>query len=476
MRIWIGKAQTAVTASIAIKLEIEKAAGDRTVSSSKSTGQGEALEVQNGSAELFSVKDERGSLGSERLLEEVLKRRNLERALKRVRANGGAPGVDGMTVEELPRHLKDNWLAIKEALLTATYRPKPVRRVEIPKPDGGIRKLGIPTVVDRFIQQALLQVLSPKYDRTFSPYSYGFRPGKNAHQAVIQGQSYIREGYSWVVDLDLEKFFDRVNHDRLMARLAKDIKDKRVLLLIRRFLTAGVMEGGLVSSATEGTPQGGPLSPLLSNIVLDELDLELTRRGHRFVRYADDENIYVKSETAGKRVMKSVTRFITRRLKLKVNETKSVVDRPWQRKFLGFTFTAKDKRRKVSPQSLKRLRDKVRAITRRTGGRSLEQVINSLRPMLIGWRSYYGLAEVQKDFKELDSWIRRKLRCLLWKQWGNARYRELRKRGVNQNVAWVTAKSGRGPWRLSNSPAALTALPARFFTSLGLPTLKAVRS
>ncbi len=376
-------------------------------SSSKGGGQGEARELPSRSVELFMVKDARESLGSEKLLEEVIEKGNIYRALHGVMKNRGAPGVDGVTVEELPQLLKDKWRAIEEQLLGATYRPQPVRRVEIPKPDGGVRKLGIPTVMDWLFQQALLQVLQRKYDPTFSPYSYGFRPGKNAHEAVAQAQSYIREGYAWVVDLDLEKFFDCVNHDRLMARLASDIKDKRVLKLIRGYLQSGIMDEGLVSPTVLGTPQGGPLSPLLSNIVLDELDQELTRRGHKFVRYADDENIYVKSEAAGKRVMESVTKFITRRLKLKVNEEKSAVARPSNRKFLGFTFTPKDKRRKVAPKALKRFQEKVQTLTRRTIGKSVEQVIQTLAPYLKGWKSYFGFAETTQDFKRLDSWIRR---------------------------------------------------------------------
>jgi RNA-directed DNA polymerase len=444
----------------------------------KGAGLGEAQEARNRSAELCVAKDARESLGSETLIEEVLARENLQRALLKVRSNDGAPGVDGMTVDQLPLYLKDNWLSIRDQILKGIYQPQPVKRVEIPKPDGGVRKLGIPTVLDRLIQQAILQILQPKYDPTFSPYSYGFRPGKSAHQAVEQAQSYIQQGYTWVVDIDLEKFFDRVNHDRLMARLAEDILDKRMLKLIRAFLTSGILEGGFVSPSSEGTPQGGPLSPLLSNVVLDELDRELSKRGYRFVRYADDENIYVKSETAGRRVMDSVTKFITKRLKLKVNEEKSAVDRPWNRKFLGFTFTSKDKRRKVAPRAIERFKDKVRFITRRTRGRSLEQVIAELRTFIRGWMNYFKYAETKQDFKLLDSWIRRKLRCLVWKQWqrSGTRYRNLCKHGVIKFVAWVTSKSGRGPWRLSNSPAMLTALTGKWFSSLGLPSLRMLHS
>jgi RNA-directed DNA polymerase len=383
-----------------------------------------------------------------------------------------------MKVEELLEYLKHNWEQLKSEILSSSYRPKPVKRVEIPKPDGGVRKLGIPTVVDRLIQQSLLQVLQPKYDPTFSPHSFGFRPGKSAHQAVKQAQEYIQEGYAWIVDLDLEKFFDRVNHDKLMARMAKDIRDKRVLRLIRKFLQSGIMENGLVSPGREGTPQGGPLSPLLSNIVLDELDVELTKRKHRFVRYADDQNIYVKSETAAKRVFATITKFITHKLKLKVNECKSAVARPWNRKILGFSFTSKDKRRKVAPKAIERFKDKIRLITRRTGGRSLIQVTKQLKVFVNGWKGYFGFAEVRSDFKKLDSWIRRKLRCLIWKQWQNSgtRYRELRKRGVKTYPAWVTIKSGRGPWGLCNSPAVLTALDNKFFEKLEIPKLDMVPS
>jgi RNA-directed DNA polymerase len=377
-----------------------------------------------------------------------------------------------MTVEELPAYLRTHWPQIREQLLTGQYEPQPIKRVEIPKPEGGVRQLGIPTVVDRFIQQAVLQVLQPQWDPTFSEYSYGFRPGRSAHQAVAKAQQYLRQGYHWVVDIDLEKFFDRVNHDKLMGEVEKRIKDKRVLALIRRYLKAGVLAEGLVSAIDEGTPQGGPLSPLLSNLLLDQFDRELENRGHRFVRYADDANLYVKSERAGKRVMESVSRFLTRKLKLKVNLAKSAVARPWERKFLGFTFTAGRKpKRRVAPQALRRFKARIRQMTNRTRGINLERMIREARPYLVGWRNYFGFCEIRSILKELDSWIRRRLRCMQWKQWGRRRYRELRKRGVSRDLAWNTTKSAHGPWRLSRSPALSFALPAAYFDSLGLPRL-----
>jgi RNA-directed DNA polymerase len=377
-----------------------------------------------------------------------------------------------MTVEELPAYLKAHWPQIREQLLIGQYEPQPIKGVEIPKPEGGVRKLGIPTVLDRFLQQAVLQVLQPQWDPTFSEHSYGFRPGRSALQAVAQAQQYVRAGYRWVVDIDLEKFFDRVNHDKLMSEVEKRIKDKRVSALIRRYLKAGVLAEGLVEARDEGTPQGGPLSPLLSNLLLDQLDRELERRGHRFVRYADDANLYVKSERAGKRVMARVSRFLTRKLRLTVNGQKSAVARPWERKFLGFTFTAGGKpKRRIAPQALTRFKARVRQHTNRTRGISLERMTRELRPYLVGWRNYFGFCEVRAMLKELDSWIRRRLRCMLGKQWGRRRYRELRARGVSRDLAWNTAKSAHGPWRLSRSPALSFALPAAYFASVGLPRL-----
>src|SRR5881398_1811972 len=347
-------------------------------------------------------------------METVCSRENLETAWKRVRRNKGSPGVDGMTIDDAKDYLRERWPNIRSQLLEGTYQPQPVRRVEIPKPDGGVRKLGVPCVVDRLIQQALLQVLQKQWDRTFSDNSYGFRLGRSAHQAVAKAQQYIAEGHGWVVDLDLEKFFDRVNHDKLMGQIAKRVRDKRLLKLIRAFLNAGVMENGLVSPSVEGTPQGGPLSPLLSNLVLDELDQELERRGHRFVRYADDCNIYVRSERAGQRVMKSITRFITQKLKLKVNEAKSAVARPQERKFLGFSFTdGPEIRRAIAPKSLARFKRRVREITRRAKGVSIETTIEELAPYMRGWRSYFGFCQTPEVLRSLSSWVRRRLRCAL---------------------------------------------------------------
>jgi RNA-directed DNA polymerase len=411
---------------------------------------------------------------TEKLMEEVCERENCLQALQRVKANKGGPGIDGMRVEELSGYLYQHWLTLREQLLAGTYQPQPVKRVEIAKPDGGVRKLGVPTVVDRFIQQAVLQVLQPRWDPTFSEHSYGFRPFRSAHWAVLQAQEYIAEGQGWVVDLDLEKFFDRVNHDRLMAAVARRISDKRMLKLLRAFLTAGVMEDGLVSASDEGTPQGGPLSPLLSNLVLDELDRELAQRGHHFVRYADDCNIYVRSEQAGQRVMASVTRFITRRLKLKVNADKSAVARPGKRKFLGFSLNqGKETKRRIAPKALQRFKMRVRKQTGRMRGRSLEQTAKELANYLRGWKGYFGFCQTPSVLKELDAWVRRRLRSLIWKQWKGtaARYRNLHKAGVAAKVAGSTAASSRGSWWLANSPAVTHALPNSFFDALGIPRL-----
>jgi RNA-directed DNA polymerase len=411
---------------------------------------------------------------AEQLMEEVCGRENCKQALKRVTANKGSAGVDGMTVQQLPEYLKQYWLAIRKQLLSGTYRPQPVRRVEIPKPDGGVRKLGIPTVLDRFIQQAVMQVLQRKWDRTFSNHSYGFRPGRSAHQAVAAAQQYIADGYRWCVDLDLEKFFDRVSHDKLMARIETRIGDRRLLRLIGSFLKAGVMENGLVSPVDEGTPQGGPLSPLLSNIVLDEFDRELERRGLRFARYADDCNVYVRSRRAGERVMASITRFITTKLKLKVNQQKSAVARPWARKFLGFSFTAnREPKLRLAPKTVLRFKEKVRELTRRTRGVSVERMAEELGRYFRGWIGYFGQCQTPSVLQGLEEWTRRRLRSVIWKQWkrGPVRFAELRKRDVNKGLAARTAGSAHGPWRLANSPALAIALPNAFFDSLGIPRL-----
>ena len=413
--------------------------------------------------------------GTERLMEEVCELENCKQALQRVKANQGSPGVDGMTVDELPEYLKQHELEIGEQLRNGTYQPRPVKRVEIPKPDGsGMRKLGIPTVLDRFVQQAVLQVLQKRWDPTFSEHSHGFRPGRSARQAVHEAQQYIAKGYRWVVDLDLEKFFDRVNHDRLMAAVAERVADKRMLKLIRAFLEAGVMEDGLVSPVDEGAPQGGPLSPLLSNLVLDELDRELERRGHHFLRYADDCNIYVGSERAGLRVMESVTRFITHRLKLKVNQAKSAVAQPRQRKFLGFSFTGeREPRRRIAPKASARFKERIREQTRRTHSISLPQMVKEITTYLRGWLGYFGDCQTPSVLRSLETWLRRRLRSVVWKPWkrGRTRYRKLRQRGVGKDLAAQTAGSPQGPWRIANSPALSIALPNAYFVGLGLPPM-----
>jgi RNA-directed DNA polymerase len=411
---------------------------------------------------------------TERLMEEVTEAENLKKALKRVMANKGCAGADKMRYRELPEYLKSHWPRIREELLMGRYKAQPVLRVKIPKPDGGMRDLGIPTVLDRFIQQALLQRLQALWDPTFSDSSYGFRPSRSAHQAVARAQEYIRDGFGMVVDIDLEKFFDRVNHDDLMNEVAKRVTDKRVLKLVRGYLNSGVLEGGLVKPVDEGTPQGGPLSPLLSNIVLDKLDKELEKRGHRFVRYADDCNIYVKSERAGQRVMESISRFVEKKLRLKVNKEKSAVGKPSERKFLGFSFTGgKEPRRRIAPKALKRFKAKVQELTRRARGAKLERIIEELAKYLRGWRAYFGFCQTPSVLKEQEQWLRRRLRSLIWKRWkrGRTRYKELRDRGIGKDLAAQTAGSSHGPWRISNSPALSRAFPNAFFRSLGLPSL-----
>lgn len=410
---------------------------------------------------------------NERLMERVLERENLRRAFRKVKRNKGSAGIDGMTVDDLTAFVNQHWPSIHQQLLEGRYRPQPVRQVEIPKPKGGVRKLGIPTVLDRLIQQALLQVLQAEWDKSFSHSSFGFRPGRSAHQAIRQAQDFINEGYSWTVDMDLEKFFDRVNHDKLMSLIKRRTRDERVLKLINSYLKAGALSGDVWVPASEGTPQGGPLSPLLANVLLDEFDKELEARGHKFVRYADDCNIYVQSARSGERVLASVARYLSNRLKLKVNSDKSAVDRPWNRTFLGLTCSRRGKHRlrKVSDESIERFKYRIRQLTRRTRGRSIETIYKELSEYMRGWKAYFGVAEVKSPLLDLAKWVRRKLRCYLWKQWGRSGYRQLRKRGVDRWLAWNTAKSAHGPWRLSGSPALRYALPKQYFISVGIPEL-----
>ena len=422
-----------------------------------------------------AAHDCRGPAETESLMEEICSPGNLKKALQRVCENQGAPGIDGMTVETLPGYLGDHWSQIRTQLLEGNYKPRAVKRIEIAKPEGGVRKLGIPVVLDRLMQQAILQVLQKRWDCTFSEHSYGFRPGRDAHQAVAQAQEIIAQGYGWVVDIDLEQFFDRVNHDRLMARVADRVADKRLLKLIRAFLNAGILEDGLVRPTEEGTPQGSPLSPLLSNLVLDELDRELERRGLPFVRYADDCNIYVRSERAGQRVMKSVSDFLTRKLRLKVNATKSAVARPSTRKFLGFSFSeGPHPKRIIAKQAVGRFRRRVVELTGRNRGISLQRMIGELSEYLKGWIGYFGFCERRTDLRDLDGWIRRRLRCAAWKQWqtGRRRYRELRRRGVKADRAKAIAGSSLGPWHMSRNLAMSQALSNRYLLTLGLPTLE----
>jgi len=412
--------------------------------------------------------------GTEQLMEAVVERKNMRRAYERVVGNKGAAGIDGMTVDELKPYLCEQWARIKADLLEGRYKPQPVLRVEIPKPGGGKRRLGIPTVTDRLVQQAILQVLVPLYDPWFSESSFGFRPGRSAHQAVLKAREYVAGGKGWVVDLDIEKFFDRVNHDILMSRIARRIKDRRLLLLIRRYLQSGVMEGGVVSPSREGTPQGGPLSPLLSNILLDELDKELEKRGHSFCRYADDCNIYVHSERAGERIMASVARFLEKRLRLKLNEKKSKVDRPWKSSFLGYSMTWEQKSRlRAAPSSVKRLKGKLKESFRRGRGQNLKRIIEDMTPLLRGWMNYYSLCETRQVFEELDGWIRHKYRCVIWRQWKRPRTRmkNLKLRGLPEERARRSAYNGRGPWWNSGAGHMNEAFPKSYFDTCGLISL-----
>jgi len=412
---------------------------------------------------------------SDHLMEKVVEKANMKKALRRVELNKGAPGVDGMRVEELRGYLKKNWECTRGQLLSGAYQPVPVRRVEIPKRSGGVRMLGIPSVLDRLIQQAILQVLNKSYDLTFSEHSFGFRPKRSAKQAVKLAQRCIREGYDTVVDMDLEKFFDKVNHDKLMGKLAKNIKDKRLLLLIRRYLNAGAMLNGCRVRTEEGTPQGGPLSPLLSNIVLHDLDVELERRGHKFVRYADDCNIYVKSKRAGERVMNSIRKFVESKLKLKVNMSKSAVDRPWNRTFLGISFLCdKSKRIRLPKTSLNRFKMIVRWLTKRSQSISMEERIKKLRAYLIGWINYFRMIQTPSVLEALDGWVRRRLRACLLKQWKNPRTikRNLIKLGLSKDPAARIAYSRKGIWRLACTRQIHFVLGCNFWRELGLISLK----
>ena len=438
-------------------------------------GSGRNLRDKPVKASSTTARKENPDPSTAQLMEAVVERSNMLLALRRVEQNRGSAGIDEMQVGELRGYLKEHWPKIKAKLLEGSYRPEAVRGVKVPKPSGGMRQLGIPTVLDRLIQQALNQVLSPVFDRNFSQSSYGFRPGRSAHQAVRQAQGYVANGKRWLVDIDLEKFFDRVNHDILMSRVARRISDKRVLLLTRRYLQAGIMRGGLVTANREGTPQGGPLSPLLSNIMLDDLDRELERRGLWFCRYADDCNIHVSSRRAGQRVLGSVSHFLERRLKLKVNLEKSAVARPWQRKFLGYSMTSHLRPQlKVARQSVQRIREKLKESFRRGRGRRLDRFIGQeLNPILRGWGNYFQLAQVEGTFEELDGWVRRNLRQMLWRQWKRSptRATRLMQRGLDKERAWKSAGNGRGSWWNSGASHMNEAFPKRYFDQVGLLSL-----
>jgi RNA-directed DNA polymerase len=437
-------------------------------------GAGQKPSVNRRGAELGTATSGRTKSEDHALMEEVVERSNLKLAYQRVVENKGAPGVDDVSVPEFKDWLKMHWSSVKRALLEGRYLPRPVRRVDIPKPSGGMRMLGVPTVIDRLIQQALHQVLHPLFEPTFSDSSFGFRPDRGAHQAVRKAQGYIREGKRWVVDIDLEKFFDRVNHDVLMSRVARQVSDARVLKLIRRFLEAGMMSDGLVEQRTEGTPQGGPLSPLLSNILLNDLDQELERRQLAFCRYADDCNIYVGSRVAGNRVMQGIRTFLEEALKVRINTEKSAVARPWERKFLGFSVTAhRESRLRIAPASVQRLRQKVRDLMRTGRGRSLARTIEDLNPLLRGWINYFRLTEAKGVLEELDGWLRRRLRCLLWRQWKRraTKARKLRALGLDAERAHHSASNGQGPWWNAGASHMNQALPAKYFTAKGLVSL-----
>ena len=409
-------------------------------------------------------------------LGQVVERGNMQRAYSQVMRNRGAPGINGMRCEDLKDWMKANWPRAKAQLLDGTYQPQAVRRVDIPKPQGGVRTLGVPTVVDRLIQQALNQAMQPLFEPTFSEGSYGFRPGRSAQQAVRKASEHIRAGKRWVVDMDLEKFFDRVNHDVLMARVARQVRDPRVLRLIRRFLQAGMMAGGVETARQQGTPQGGPLSPLLSNILLTDLDRELERRQLSFCRYADDCNVYVSSQRAGQRIMAGISSFLAKRLKLTVNEAKSAVARPWERKFLGYSVTAQQASKiRIAKQSIDRLKASVRELCSQGRGRSLPRLIETLNPALRGWMNYFSLTQSRRPIEELDTWLRRRLRSIVWRQWKRPRTREakMRAHGLDAQRAWKSSVNGRGPWWNAGAKHMIAALPPKYFTQLGLVSLVA---
>jgi RNA-directed DNA polymerase len=439
-------------------------------------GGGEAPRAAHEGSEPFAASDDLESPARDDLLmEQICSRDNVIQAWQRVRANGGSPGVDGRSIDDTAAYLREHWPRIRDQVLHGTYQPQPVKRVKVPKSGGGFRNLGVPTVLDRLIQQAILQVLQPQWDPTFSEYSFGFRPERSAHQAVAQAQAYVAEGYDWTVDIDLEKFFDQVNQDMVMGRAAKRISDKRLLKLLRAFLKAGVMENGIVSPTEAGTPQGSPLSPLLSNLILDELDQELTRRGLRFCRFADDCNIYVRSQRAGERVMSSISRLLTKRLRLKINGSKSAVAPVGERSFLGFCIRGTRKRqRHIAPEALQRFKARVRLLTRRTLGVNLSRMIGRLATYMRGWVAYFGFCQTPWVLHELDAWIRRRLRMVLWKQWrsGPNRFAQLRKRGISRDHAAIAAGARSGYWRMSRHITVQQALPNAYFFALGLPRLE----
>lgn len=455
---------------VSLNTEMQKFLPEKTVTPSS----GQYPRMTADSAEVSAASVARTKAEPDTLMARVLAPVNLKRAYHRVVSNKGAPGADGMTVEQLADYTNQYWPILKARLLAGEYHPQGVRAVEIPKPKGGTRQLGIPSVVDRLIQQALLQQLTPIFDPLFSDYSYGFRPGRSAHQAIETARAHVAAGHRWCVELDLEKFFDRVNHDVLMACIERQVEDKRVLRLIRRYLEAGVMSGGIASRRQEGTPQGGPLSPLLSNILLNELDRELERRGHRFVRYADDANIYVRSRRAGERVLAGVERFLNQRLKLTLNQEKSRVARPWACDYLGYGMSwHQQPRLRVATMSLDRLRDRLRALLRKARGHKMANVIERINPVLRGWAGYFKLSQSRKPLEELDGWVRRKLRCVVWRQWKrpSTRARNLMRLGIHEGRACTSAFNGRGPWWNSGASHMNQALPKKLWNQLGLVSI-----